>query len=63
MLFAYFDIDMDAKIKFSNKFYMTNFTRKKAALAKSDNFTSKILLVKFIHKNYLGGPNNRQWPK
>ena len=59
MLFGYFEIDMDAKIKFPNKFYMTNFTRKMATLAKSGIFTSKILLVKFIHQNYLGGPNHQ----
>ena len=59
MLFGYFEIDMDAKIKFPNKFYMTNFTRKMATLAKSGHLMSKILLVKFIHKNNLGGPNNQ----
>ena len=50
MLFGYFEIDMDAKIKFPNKFYMTNFTRKMATLAKSGHFTSKIIPVKFIKK-------------
>ena len=59
MLFGYFEIDMDAKIKFPKKFYMTNFTRKMATLAKSGHFTSKILLVKFIHKHYFGGPNHQ----
>ena len=59
MLFGYFELDMDAKIKFPKKIYMTNFTRKMATSAKSVHFTSKILLVKFIHKNYFWGPNNQ----
>ena len=50
MLFGYFEIDMDAKIKFPNKFYMTNFTRKMATLAKSGHFTGKNFHVKFIRK-------------
>ena len=59
MLFGYFEIVLDDKIKFPNKFYVNNFTRKMATLAKSGHFTSKILLVKFIHKHYLGGPNHQ----
>ena len=59
VLFGYFKIGLDDKIKFPNKFYVNNFTRKMATLAKSSHFTSKILLVKFIHKNYLEGPNNQ----
>ena len=59
MLFGYFEIVLDDKIKFPNKFYVNNFTRKMATLAKSGNFTSKILLVKFIYTNYLGGPNHQ----
>ena len=59
MLFGYFEIVLDDKIKFPNKFYVNNFTRKMATLAKSSHFTSKILLVKLIHKNYLGGPNHQ----
>ena len=59
VLFGYFEIVLDGKIKFSNKFYVNNFTRKMATLAKSGHFTSKILLVKFIHKHYLGGPNHQ----
>ena len=41
MLFGYFEIVLDDKIKFPNKFYVNNFTRKMATLAKSGNFTSK----------------------
>ena len=41
---------MDAKIKFPNKFYKKYFTRKMVTLAKSGNFTSKIIPVKFIRK-------------
>ena len=32
MLFGYFEIVMDAKIKFPNKFYGNNFTRKMTTL-------------------------------
>ena len=50
MLFGYFEIVMDAKIKFPNKFYGKYFTRKMVTLAKSGHFTSKIIPVKFIRK-------------
>ena len=50
MLFGYFEIVLDDKIKFPNKFYVNNFTRKMATLAKSGHFTSKIIPVKFIRK-------------
>ena len=59
MLFGYFEIVLDGKIKFPNKFYVNNFTRKMATLAKSGHFTSKILLVKLIYKIYLGGPDHQ----
>ena len=54
MLFGYFEIVMDAKIKFSNKFYGNIFTRKMTTLAKSGHFTSNIFPVKFIRKFYFG---------
>ena len=50
MLFGYFEIVMDAKIKISIKFYGKYFTRKMVTLAKSGHFTSKIVPVKFIWK-------------
>ena len=50
MLFGYFEIVMDAKIKFSNKFYGIFFTRKMVTLAKSGHFTSKNVPVKLIRK-------------
>ena len=50
MLFGYFEIVMDAKIKFPNVFYGKYFTRKMVTLAKSGHFTSKIIPVKFIRK-------------
>ena len=59
MLFGYFEIVLDDKIKFPNKFYVNNFTRKMATLAKSGHFTSKILLVKFFHNFFWGGPNHQ----
>ena len=59
MLLGYFEIHMDAKIKIPNKFYMINFTRKMATLAKSGNFPSNILLVKFFHNFFWGGPNHQ----
>ena len=57
MLFGYFEIVMDAKIKFPNKFYGNNFTRKMVTLAKSGHFTSKIIPVKFIRKFDFGMHN------
>ena len=59
MLFGDFEIVLDGKINFPNKFYVNNFTRKMATLAKSGHFMSKISLVKFIHKHYLRGPINQ----
>ena len=50
VLFGYFEIVLDDKIKFPNKFYVNNFTRKMATLAKSGHFTSKNFHVKFIRK-------------
>ena len=42
MLVGYFEIVMDAKIKFSIKFYGKIFARKMVTLAKSGHFTSKL---------------------
>ena len=50
MLFGYFEIVMDAKIKFPNKFYGNNFTRKMTTFGQSDHFKGKIFPVKFIRK-------------
>ena len=50
MLFGYSEIGMDAKIKFPNKFYGNNFTRKMTTFGPSDHFTGKIFPVKFIRK-------------
>ena len=54
MLFGYVEIVMDAKIKFSNKFYRNIFTRKMVTLAQSGHFTSKICPVKFIRNFFFG---------
>ena len=48
MLFGYFEIVMDAKIKFPNKFYGKNFTRKMTTFGQSDHFTG-FLGVTYIH--------------
>ena len=50
MLFGDFVIVLDGKIKFPNKFYVKNFTRKMTTFGQSDHFTGKNLPVKFICK-------------
>ena len=57
MLFGYFEIVMDAKIKISIKFYGKYFTRKMVTLAKSGHFTGKIFPVKF-NRNFDFGIHN-----
>ena len=50
MLFGYFEIVLDGKIKFPYKSNVKIFSRRMATLAKSGHFTSKIFHVKFIRK-------------
>ena len=50
VLIGYFEIVLDGKIKFPNKFYVQNFTRKMTTFGLSDHFTGKNLPVNFICK-------------
>ena len=63
ILFGYFEIDMGAKIQFSNKFHGIFFTRKIVTLAKSGQFTSKNVPVKLIRKFDFGIHNYFQISK